>query len=128
VPAQDRSFAESAEEARRLLETWQRLGRAHMMVGGACSCGVGGVLVALEDFEQDIADYLQGEAERLGRQDVLSYMEQQARQDELWNISKLLTSLAQPAASAFYEVGGCTFLLERLGRTLQSFENLHGSA
>jgi hypothetical protein len=127
VPAQDRCFAESADEARRLLETWQRLGRAHMMVGGACSCGIGGVLVALEDFEQDIADYLQAEAERLERQDVLTYMGQEARDGELWSIASLLTSLAQPAASAFYEAGGSTFLLERLGRTLQSFEKLHGS-
>jgi hypothetical protein len=128
VSAQDHSFAESAGEAQRLLESWQRLGRAHMMVGGACSCGVGGVLVALEDFEQDIADYLQGEAERLERQDVLAYMVQEAREGEVWSIAKLLTSLAQPAASAFYEAGGSMFLLERLGRTLQSFEKLHGSA
>jgi len=83
VSAQNHSFAESAGEAQRLLESWQRLGRAHMMVGGACSCGIGGVLVALEDFEQDIADYLQGEAERLERQDVLAYMGQEAREGEV---------------------------------------------
>jgi hypothetical protein len=128
VSIQDRSFAESAGEARRLLETWQRLGRAHMMIGGACSCGIGGVLVALEDFEQDIADYLQAEAERLDRQDVLTYIGQEARDGELWSVTKLLTSLAQPAACVFYEAGGSTFLLDRLGRTLQSFEKLHGSA
>jgi hypothetical protein len=86
------------------------------------------VLVALEDFEQDIADYLQAEAERLDRQDVLTYIGQEARSGELWSITKLLTSLAQPAASVFYEAGGSTFLLDRLGRTLQSFEKLHGSA
>jgi hypothetical protein len=128
MPAQDHSFAESAAQAQRLLESWERLGRAHMMVGGACSCGIGGVLVALEDFEQDIADYLQAEAERLERQDVLTYMGQEGREGELWSIAKLLTSLAQPGASIFYEAGGSMFLLERLGRTLQSFEKLHGSA
>ncbi len=123
-----RSFAESAEQAHRLLETWQRLGRAHMMVGGACSCGIGGVVVALEDFEQDIVDYLQAEAERHERQDVLAYMGHEARNADLWSIDKLLSSLARPAASSFYEAGGSTFLLDRLGRTLQSFEKLHGSA
>jgi hypothetical protein len=128
VTIQDRSFAESVEEARRLLESWERLGRAHMMIGGACSCGIGGVVVALEDFEQDIADYLQAEAERAEQQDVLAYMGREARERDMWSISKLLGSLAQPAASAFYETGGTTFLLERLGRTLQSFEKLHGSA
>jgi hypothetical protein len=122
------SFAESILEARRLLESWERLGRAHMMIGGACSCGIGGVVVALEDFEQDIADYLQAEAERLERQDVLAYMGHEARNGDLWSIDKLLSSLARPAASTFYEVGGSTFLLDRLGRTLQSFEKLHGSA
>ena len=124
---QDRSFAETAQEARRLLDTWERLGRAHMMIGGACSCGIGGVVVALEDFEQDIADYLQGEAERLERQDVLAYMGREARERDMWSISKLLASLAQPSTSASYEDGVSSFVLERLGRTLQSFENLHGS-
>jgi hypothetical protein len=127
VPAQDRSFSGSSLEARRLLETWERLGRAHTMIGAACSCGVGGVVVALEDFEQDIADYLQAEAERLERHDVLKYLNEQARQEELWSIGKLLGGLAQPAASEFYETGASTFLLERLARTLDSFEKLHGS-
>ena len=73
-PAQDRPFDEIILQAQRLLETWDRLGRAHMMIGAGCSCGIGGVVVALEDFEQDIADYLQAEAERLDRQDVLNVL------------------------------------------------------
>jgi hypothetical protein len=128
VPAQDRSFSESALEARRLLETWERLGRAHMMIGAGCSCGIGGVVVALEDFEQDIADYLQAEAERLDRHDVLKYLAEQAREGELWSISKLLAGLAQPMDSEIYGPGASAFVLERLARTLQSCEKLHGSA
>src|SRR6476620_4868471 len=127
IPAQDRSFGESIIEARRLLETWDRLARAHTMIGGGCSCGIGGVVVALEDFEQDIADYLQAEAERLDRHDVLRYLAAQAREGELWSISKLLVGLAQPTASGSREAGAGCFLLERLARTLHSFEQLHGS-
>jgi hypothetical protein len=119
--------SENVPEARRLLESWERLGRAHMMIGGACSCGIGGVVVALEDFEQDIADYLQGEAERLDRHDVLTYLSEQAREGELWSISKLLTGLAEPAGSRSRQPDAGPFLLERLARTLDSFEKLHGS-
>jgi hypothetical protein len=126
-PAQDRPFGEISLQAQRLLETWDRLGRAHMMIGAGCSCGIGGVVLALEDFEQDIADYLQAEAERLERQDVLRYLAAQAREGELWSISKLLVGLAQPTASGSREAGAGCFLLERLARTLHSFEQLHGS-
>ena len=127
IPAQDRSSNDGTLEARRLLDTWDRLGRAHMMIGAGCSCGIGGVAVALEDFEQDIADYLQAEAERLDRHDVLKYLQEQAREGELWSISRLLVGIAQPTDFHAYESGASTFLLERLSRTLQSFEKLHGS-
>ena len=127
IPAQDRSSNDGTLEARRLLDTWDRLGRAHMMIGAGCSCGIGGVAVALEDFEQDIADYLQAEAERLDRHDVLKYLQEQAREGELWSISRLLVGIAQPTDFQAYESGASTFLLERLSRTLQSFEKLHGS-
>ena len=127
IPERGSSFGESIPEARRLLEAWDRLGRAHMMIGAGCSCGIGGIVVALEDFEQDIADYLQAEAERLERPDVLQYLNEQAREGELWSISKLLAGLTQPTEFGFYEPGASPFLLERLARTLQSFEKLHGS-
>jgi hypothetical protein len=127
IPAQDRFSNDGTLEARRLLDTWDRLGRAHMMIGAGCSCGIGGVAIALEDFEQDIADYLQAEAERLDRHDVLKYLQEQAREGELWSISRLLGAIAQPTDLQAYESGVSTFLLERLSRTLQSFEKLHGS-
>jgi hypothetical protein len=127
IPAQDRFSNDGTLEARRLLDTWDRLGRAHMMIGAGCSCGIGGVAIALEDFEQDIADYLQAEAERLDRHDVLKYLQEQAREGELWSISRLLGAIAQPTDLQVYESGVSTFLLERLSRTLQSFEKLHGS-
>jgi hypothetical protein len=126
-PADDGPSDQTIPEARRLMETWDRLGRAHMMIGAGCSCGIGGVLVALEDFEQDIADYLQGEAERLDRRDVLECLAQQGREGDLWSISKLLDGLAQPTAAESCVGDARTFVLERLGRTLDSFEKLHGA-
>ena len=123
-PAQDRPFDEIILQAQRLLETWDRLGRAHMMIGAGCSCGIGGVVVALEDFEQDIADYLQAEAERLERQDVLRYLAAQAREGELWSISKLLIGFAQLTGSGSREAGAgcfCWNALRELCTHLSSF-------
>ena len=113
-------------QAERLLELWDRLGRTHMMAGGGCACGVGGVVVALEDFEQDIADYIDAEAERLDRADVRTILQENGRNGEAWSIPNLLSHLSRPEASAAPEVA--IFVLERLGRTLQSFEKLHGGS
>jgi hypothetical protein len=126
-PAQDHSPEATILEARRFLETWERLGRAHMMIGSGCSCGIGGVVVVLEDFEQDIVDYLHAEAERLDRDDVLTLLGEQAREGDQWSISKLLDGLTQSTGPAFNNPSAGAFLVERLGRTLQSFEKLHGS-
>jgi hypothetical protein len=126
-PAQEPSSDNSTSEARRLLESWDRLSRAHTMIGAGCSCGIGGVVVALGDFEHDIVDYLQAEAERLDRPDVLRYLGEQAREGDSWSISKLLGGLTQPRDSRSHELRVGTFLLERLSRTLESFEKLHGS-
>jgi len=124
--AQDPSAEATILVARRALETWERLGRAHMMIGSGCSCGIG-VVVALEDFEQDIVDYLHADAERLSRDDVLLLLAEQARDGDRWSISKLLDGLAHSAGCASSNPVAGAFLLERLGRTLQSFEKLHGS-
>lgn len=114
----------ASDEANRLLELWEKLSGAHAMVGGGCSCGVGGVVVALEDFEQDIADYLVAETEKHGRADVLHFMHAHGRSGELWSIRRILLSLGDHGPSK--PDGAATFILQRLGRTLQSFEKLHG--
>jgi hypothetical protein len=124
TPTQDPRSDERILKAQHLLETWDRLARAHTMIGAGCSCGIGGVVVALEDFEQDIVDYLQAEAERLGRADVLKCLDQ-TREGNLWSISRLLGGFSQPAGLSEPEAGN--FVLERLTRTLRSFEQLHGS-
>jgi hypothetical protein len=119
---------DGALAARGVLELWDRLSRTHAMVGGSCACGAAGVVVALEDFEQDIADYLHAEAERLGRADVMACLDSHGREGDAWSIAKLLNSFADPGAGAACETSVETFVLERLGRTLQSFEKLHGPA
>ena len=114
-------------EAQRLLNIWERLGRTHMMVGAGCSCGIGGVVVALADFEQDIADYLYAEAEREERKDVITCLENYAREGDMWSISRLLSRLGQERDDGPGNAGAGTFVLQRLARTLESFEKLHGA-
>ena len=86
-----------------------------MMIGSGCSCGIGGVVVVLEDFEQDIVDYLHAEAERLDRDDVLTLLGEQAREGDQWSISKLLDSLAQSKGPSFNNPSAGTFLSNGLG-------------
>lgn len=115
-------------EAKRLLDTWDRLSRAHMVAGGGCSCGIGGVVVALADFEQDIVDFVDAEAERLERPDVRHHLETLGRSEDAWSIRHLLSSLSVSERATAADDAVASFILERLGRTLQSFEKLHGSA
>ncbi len=123
--ARDHSELGVAAAAQRLMELWDRLANAHTMIGAGCSCGAGGIAVALADFEQDIVDYLQAEGERRNRHDVLSFLAENAREAERWSIAKLLGSLSgMPAQPVSDDVAA--FILERLSRTLQSFEKLHG--
>lgn len=112
------------EAAARLLSaTWARLGSLHKMIGGGCSCGVGGIVLGLADFEQDIGDYLRNEGEQYQRRDVLALLDHDARIGDHWSIAKLLTGLADPTASV--DPAAARFIIERLTRTLQSFEDLH---
>ena len=56
-----------ADDARQALETWERLATSHATLGGGCACGMGGIALTLGDFEIDIVDYVQAEAEKLAR-------------------------------------------------------------
>jgi hypothetical protein len=108
-------------EARELLDIWDRLARQHVALAGSCACSVGGVTLQLQDFEQDIADYLLGQAERNGRADVVVLLRERGRADDKWSIGALLAALAgAPGADAG------AFLVTRLGKTLRSFAKLHG--
>jgi hypothetical protein len=123
MTSQPRS-ASSPDDAIRLLEIWDRLGRQHVLVGGGCSCGVGGIAVALQDYEQDIVDFLFADAERHDQRGVVAFMRTSAVQAEggPWDMSRLLEACATAACDP--EVR--SWVLRRLGRTLESFEKLHG--
>ena len=129
----NRDEAGAASEAARLLATWTRLGRQHVSLSFGCSCGSAGVAVQLGDFEEDIGDFLVAEAERRGRADVLAFLEAHAApadgpggEQGLPRVASVLKALAddEPPRPA-PEVG--TLLVELLGRTLGSFERLHGN-
>jgi hypothetical protein len=117
-----------AVEARRLLDLWENLARQHVSMAAGCACGAGGVTLRLEDFEQDIADHLLGEAERNRRVEVIAFLQAQAFVDEtqLWSLSRLLTALVDEGGSIEPPPDVSAGLLQRLGRTLSSFAKLHG--
>lgn len=121
---QDDARDDLTAQAQRLLEIWDRLSRAHIVAGGSCSCGVGGFVVAIEDHEQDIADFLMAESDGRDRAEMLAMMEQHGSEGGRWSISALLSSIA--TGTIVIDPRIAVPVLERLGGTLQSFEKLHG--
>jgi len=116
-------------EARHLLSLWETLSRQHISMAAGCACGAGGVTLLLEDFEQDIADYLLGEAERNKRLEVIVFLRTHAfiEDTQLWSLSLLLKGLIDEEGSVQPSPEVRSGLLKRLGRTLSSFAKLHGS-
>ncbi|TQK03483.1 hypothetical protein [Herbaspirillum sp. SJZ107] len=116
-----------SDEARELLDIWDRLARQHVALAGSCACSVGGVTLQLQDFEQDIVDYLLGQAERNDRADVAALLRHRGRdEDGKWSIGALLGALAGKEAPAGAGIDAPAFILTRLGKTLRSFAKLHG--
>ncbi len=104
----------AALEATRLLGKWTKLAQGHVMFGAGCSCGVG-VGARLQDFEQQILDYLHAKhgaaaVERAGY-----------RQGEAGSVTALLRAIATQGAGN----GGHAALLADLERSLDSFDELH---
>jgi hypothetical protein len=94
-------------EALQLLGQWTSLGRAHVLIGGGCSCGIAGASVRVEDFEQQILDYLRGKY---------------AQAAQWQSVGALLDSIAQASAA---DPAQSLPLLADLKRTLDSFDELH---
>jgi hypothetical protein len=95
-------------EALQLLGKWTSLGQAHVLLGGSCSCGVGGASLRVEDFEEQILDYLAG---------------RHAVARESGSVAALLRSIATRARDASADPS--LALLDDLKRTLDSFDELH---
>ena len=94
-------------ESLQLLGRWKGLGQAHLLIGASCSCGLAGGSLRVEEFEQQILEYLAGKhgaARHSG------------------SLADLLRSIAtQPGG----EPGASRSLLDDLKRTLDSFDELH---
>ncbi|WP_295539748.1 hypothetical protein [uncultured Pseudacidovorax sp.] len=111
------------EQAHRLLELWSALALRHVALGGACACGAGGVSLRLEDFELDIADYLQDGGERHEDADVAGWFKARAGQPPG---SQPLRDLLDGVLSGAVPTAAADWVLPRLERTLRSFAELHG--
>ena len=94
-------------EAAQLLGQWTRLAQGHVFMGGNCSCGVGGASVRVEEFEQQILDYLGGKFGVRGE-----------------SIAALLRSITADAQGSDRWLP----VLDALSRTLESFEQAHRGA
>ena len=95
----------AALEATRLLGRWAKLAQGHVMFGSGCSCGVGSGNIRLQDFEQQILDYLHAKHGSTGQTAITDLLRAIATQRE---------SDGEPLA-----------LLADLARSLDSFDELH---
>ena len=96
-------------EALQLLGKWTSLAQGHVLVGGNCSCGIGGGSLQIADFEQQILDYLGGKHAYEG--------------GSAGSLGELLRSIAaQPPDT---DSRGWLSLLDDLKRTLESFDEQH---
>jgi len=116
---------ETALEATRLLGKWAKLSQGHMVFTAGCSCGVGPGNVRLEDFEQQILDYLDAKYRATGDAAVVDLLRERAgyRPGESGSVVALLRSIATQSAAG--KSGGHCSLLADLRRSLESFEELH---
>jgi hypothetical protein len=88
--------------ALRLLGAWNRIAQGHVALSAGCSCGVASSNVRVQDFEEQILEFLQG---RHGSKAA--------------SITELLTGIARSGGE------GAMALLSDLERTIDSFEQQH---
>ena len=112
-------------EAAQLLGKWTSLAQGHVLMGGNCSCGVGAGSLRIEEFEQQILDYLEGKLAASGNAAVTQALRERAgyERGKDGSLSALLRSITTDPAEA--ESGQWLAVLDDLARTLQSFEELH---
>jgi hypothetical protein len=97
----------AAFEATRLLGKWTKLAQGHVMFGAGCSCGVGFGNLRLQDFEQQILEFLHGRHGDSGYAAITQLLRAIATQDSGKDSSAPLALLAD------------------LARSLDSFDELH---
>ena len=106
----------TALEATRLLGKWTKLAQGHVMFGSGCSCGAG-VGVRLQDFEQQILDYLHA------RHGAAAVEHAGYRQGEAGSVTALLRAIATQGAVGQH--ADRLALLSDLERSIDSFDELH---
>ena len=99
-----KSARDARIEAVQLLGKWTRLAQGHVLVGGNCSCGFAADNLQVADFEQQILDFLTSRYPAAGKSG---------------SIAGLLREIASEPN------GNSLALLTDLGRTLESFDELH---
>jgi hypothetical protein len=97
-------------EAMQMLGRWASLARGHVVLGGGCACGVGGMALRVEEFEQQILDFL-----------GTKYSAARSSHGSLPALLRVIAS--EPAGERGESLG----LLDDLKRTLDSFDELHRS-
>jgi hypothetical protein len=106
----------TALEATRLLGKWTKLAQGHLMFGSGCFCGVGAG-VQLQDFEQQILDYIHA------RHGAAAIEGAGYREGEAGSVTALLRALA--TQGAVEQPAGQLALLADLERSIDSFDELH---
>jgi hypothetical protein len=113
----------TAQRADALLSLWSDLSIRHVALGASCGCGVGGISVRLEDFELDIADYLEDAGIRSDDAEVAAFfrgLQDAGPRDE--PLRALLADVREERAGTAV----AEWLLPRVEKTLRSFAELHG--
>lgn len=111
----------AALAAMQLLGKWTRLARGHVSFAMGCSCGAGFGGARVQDFEQDVLDYLHGKygsgsAAAAFLRDRAGYVPGKAG-----NITELLRALAKEKTASEEQRS----LLSDLERSIDSFDELH---
>ena len=111
----------------QLLGQWTSLGQAHVLLGAGCSCGLAAGSLRLEEFEQQILDFLHDKHAAAGNEAVTQLLRERAGYEpaKSGSVAALLRSIAsQPAGE---HTSDWLALLADLKRTLDSFDELHRS-
>ena len=111
----------------QLLGQWTSLGQAHVLLGGGCSCGLAAGSLRLEEFEQQILDFLHDKYRASGNEAVTELLRERGgyAPSKSGSVAALLRSMA--AASAGDPTREWLPVLADLKRTLDSFDELHRS-
>ena len=111
----------------QLLGQWTSLGQAHVLLGSGCSCGLAAGSLRLEEFEQQILDFLHDKYRAAGKGTVTHLLRERAgyAPAKSGSIAALLRAIAGEAAGE--RAGEWLAVLADLKRTLDSFDELHRS-